>query len=170
MPREGFPPGVPSWVDVTCPDPPAAAAFYAGVFGWELEDAIPPSVPAHYFIARLDGHDVAAVGSQVAGGDPPWNTYVGVENADADAGRVDGAGGRVLVDPFDVMAAGRMVMCADPARSPLTPRSWAGRWSLRRRTWAWSGWQSCAILKAPSSPSASSPASGRYSPAWAGGR
>ncbi|HJV08845.1 MAG TPA: VOC family protein [Acidimicrobiales bacterium] len=114
MARVGFPPGVPCWVDVTVPDPPAAAAFYGQVFGWELEDRVPADVPGHYFIARLDGRDVAAVGSQIHG-PPAWNTFIGVESADDAAARVSEAGGRVLVEPFDTGPAGRMAVCADPA-------------------------------------------------------
>src|SRR6185436_12995167 len=35
--RDGFGPGVPCWVDTWQPDAAAAAAFYAGLFGWETE-------------------------------------------------------------------------------------------------------------------------------------
>jgi hypothetical protein len=31
--RDGFPPGVPCWVDTAQPDPEAAAAFYGALFG-----------------------------------------------------------------------------------------------------------------------------------------
>ncbi len=43
-----------------------------------------------------------------------WNTYIWVESADDAAARVLDAGGSVLSDPFDVMDAGRMAVCADP--------------------------------------------------------
>jgi hypothetical protein len=43
-----------------------------------------------------------------------WNTYVWVDNADETAAKVRDAGGAVLTEPFDVMAAGRMAVCADP--------------------------------------------------------
>ena len=36
--RDGFPPGVPCWVDTTQSDPDAAAAFSGDLFGWEFED------------------------------------------------------------------------------------------------------------------------------------
>ncbi len=39
--RDGHIAGVPCWVDTAQPDPDAAAAFYRGLFGWELEDAMP---------------------------------------------------------------------------------------------------------------------------------
>jgi predicted enzyme related to lactoylglutathione lyase len=43
-----------------------------------------------------------------------WNTYVWVESADEAASKVRDAGGRVGMDPFDVMDAGRMAVCMDP--------------------------------------------------------
>jgi predicted enzyme related to lactoylglutathione lyase len=114
--RDGYLPGVPSWVDTSQPDPQAALPFYSGLFGWDFEDAMPPGSPGRYFIARLRGGDVAAVGSQPEGAPPMavWNTYVCVESADDAASKVQDAGGRVLMAPFDVMDAGRMAVFTDP--------------------------------------------------------
>ncbi len=114
--RDGYLPGVPCWIDTRQPDPEAAVAFYGGLFGWELEDAMPRGSGGQYFIARLRGGDVAAVGSQPEGGPPTaaWNTYIWVESADETASRVKDADGRVLTEPFDVMNAGRMAVCTDP--------------------------------------------------------
>ena len=61
--RDGYIPGVPCWVDTSQPDPEAAVDFYSGLFGWEFEDVMPPGSDGKYFIARLRGGDVAAVGS-----------------------------------------------------------------------------------------------------------
>jgi uncharacterized protein len=114
--RDGYIPGVPCWVDTPQPDPEAALPFYEGVFGWEFEDAMPADSPGRYFIARIRGGDVAAVGSRPDGQPTPvaWNTYVWVESTDDAAQKARDAGGRVLMDPFDVMDAGRMAVLADP--------------------------------------------------------
>jgi uncharacterized protein len=114
--RDGYVPGVPCWIDTSQPDPEAAVAFYGDLFGWDFQDAMPPDSPGKYFIARLRGGDVAAVGSQPEGGPPiaVWNTYVWVESADQAASMVQDAGGRVAMDPFDVMDAGRMAVFTDP--------------------------------------------------------
>jgi hypothetical protein len=61
--RDGYIPGVPCWVDTSQPDPQAAVDFYSGLFGWEFENVLPPDSPGKYFVARLRGGDVAAVGS-----------------------------------------------------------------------------------------------------------
>jgi uncharacterized protein len=113
--RDGYIPGVPCWIDTSQPDPEAAVAFYSGLFGWQFEDVMPPESPGRYFIARLRGGDVAAVGSIPQGAPPTamWNTYVWVESADQTASEVLDAGGKALMEPFDVMDAGRMAVFAD---------------------------------------------------------
>lgn len=114
--RDGYIPGVPCWVDSTQPDPEASLDFYKGIFGWELEDMMPPGAPMKYFIGRIRGGDVAAVGSHPPGAPPmaTWNTYIWVASADDTAAKVREAGGRVIGEPFDVMDAGRMAVFADP--------------------------------------------------------
>jgi predicted enzyme related to lactoylglutathione lyase len=114
--RDGYIPGVPCWIDATEPDPEAAALFYAGLFGWELEDVMPADSPQKYFIARIRGGDVAAIGSQPEGAPPMamWNTYIWVASADETADKVRAAGGLVLMEPFDVTEAGRMAVFSDP--------------------------------------------------------
>jgi predicted enzyme related to lactoylglutathione lyase len=112
--RDGYPPGVPCWIDTARQDAQTAVAFYGGLFGWRVEDRMPPGAPFRYFVAQLDGRDVAAVGERPEG-TPVWNTYVGVASADEAAVRVADAGGSVLEAPFDIPGAGRMAVFADPA-------------------------------------------------------
>jgi uncharacterized protein len=114
--RDGYPAGVPCWVDTAQPDPEAAVSFYSGLFGWEFVDRMPADSPGRYFVAQLRGRDVAAVGSQPEGMPPTpvWNTYVWVDSADEATAKARDAGGQVLVEPFDVLDAGRMAMLADP--------------------------------------------------------
>jgi predicted enzyme related to lactoylglutathione lyase len=114
--REGYIPGVPCWADTSQPDPEATLDFYRGLFGWEFENMMPTGVPGKYYVARIRGGDVAAVGS-IPQGAPPmttWNTYICVESADDAARKVRDAGGMVVMEPFDVMGAGRMAVCTDP--------------------------------------------------------
>ena len=114
--RDGYIPGVPCWIDTSQPDPKAAVGFYSGLFGWEFEDVMPAGSEAEYFIGRLGGRDAGAVGS-VPEGAPPmamWNTYISVDSADEAASKVADAGGKTLMEPFDVMDAGRMAVFADP--------------------------------------------------------
>jgi predicted enzyme related to lactoylglutathione lyase len=114
--RDGYVPGVPCWVDTSQPDPEAAVDFYRGLFGWEFEDVMPPGSDGKYFIARLHGGEVAAVGS-IPESAPPvatWDTYISVDSADETASRVREARGGVVREPFDVMDAGRTAIFTDP--------------------------------------------------------
>ena len=114
--RDGYLPGVPCWIDTSQPDPEAAVDFYRGLFGWDLEDVMPPDSPGKYFIGRIRGLNVAAVGSIPEGAPPQamWNTYIWVDSADESASKVRDAGGRVVMEPFDVATAGRMAVFTDP--------------------------------------------------------
>jgi uncharacterized protein len=114
--RDGYIPGVPCAVDTSQPDPEAALGFYGGLFGWEFEGVMPPGSDTEYFVARLRGRDVAAVGSIPAGAPQTaaWRTYMWVDSADETASKISAAGGSVVAEPFDVMEAGRSAVVTDP--------------------------------------------------------
>lgn len=113
--REGFPPGVPCWIDTDQPDP--GAALYSGLFGWQFTERLPPEAGASYRVAALNGKDVAAVRSTPQGDspNPAWNTYVGVASADETVARVRNAGGAVIGELSNLGGAGRMAICTDPS-------------------------------------------------------
>ena len=113
--QDRYIPGVPCWIDTTQPDPGAAARFYGELFGWDVEDVMPEGAEARYLIGRLEGGDVAGIGSQPQPGPAVWNSYVWVTDADETAAKVRAAGGTVLREPQDVGSSGRMAVCADPA-------------------------------------------------------
>jgi predicted enzyme related to lactoylglutathione lyase len=115
--RDGYEPGVPCWVDTLQPDPEAARAFYAAVFGWEFSELEHRTDgDGRYFVGRLRGRDAAGVGSAPPGGElPGWNMHVWVDSAAEAAARVRAAGGEVLADELDFAPAGRMAVLADPA-------------------------------------------------------
>jgi predicted enzyme related to lactoylglutathione lyase len=68
--RNDYPPGVPCWVDMLQPDAQAAARFYGELMGWTFEGpgTMPGNPPGQYFVARLDGRDVAGIGSRPSKG------------------------------------------------------------------------------------------------------
>lgn len=111
--------GVPSWVDLSTTDPAAAKAFYSALFDWTYEDN-PTDQGGVYTMARKGGNDAAGLSEQPAeqaqmGIPPMWNSYVSVDDLDATAAKVEGAGGGVMAAPFDVMDFGRMAVITDPS-------------------------------------------------------
>ncbi len=111
--RSTYPPGAPCWVTVLQADASAARDFYGPLFGWEFlgpggSDAMP------YFVATLDGAEVAGIGSLPEGVQPAWMTEVRVEDADAVGRRAAAAGGTVLAGPMELPPVGRLTVLADP--------------------------------------------------------
>ncbi len=114
--RDGYIPGVPCWVDTAQPDPEASLPFYASLFGWEFENVMPEGSGVTYFMGRIRGGDVAAVGSNPPESPPMamWNTYIWVDSADDTVAKAVAAGGAVAMEPMDVMDSGRMAFLLDP--------------------------------------------------------
>lgn len=113
--RDGFPAGVPAWIDTRLPSPEDAVDFYGRLFGWAFDNR--PAGAGSYFVATLDGRLVSAAGSRLAGAPSMtgWTTYIGVADADASAAKVRDAGGTVLAEPTELGDAARIAVCADPA-------------------------------------------------------
>jgi hypothetical protein len=111
-----YPAGVPCWIDTDQPDPEAARSFYGKLFGWTWSEATPPGHPDSYWVAALDGRDVAALAPS-AGAPAAWNTYIAVDDVDSAAASVAARGGTVSGEPADVGLAGRagrLAICVDP--------------------------------------------------------
>src|SRR5215510_227342 len=111
-------PGTFCWIELATTDQPAAKRFYSSLFGWIANDS-PIGPDEVYTIFRLEGRDAAAGytlrADQVAQGVPAhWGIYIAVDSADETARRATELGGRLLVEPFDVMEAGRMAAIQDP--------------------------------------------------------
>ncbi|MGH3088227.1 MAG: VOC family protein [Rubrobacteraceae bacterium] len=113
--RDGYRPGVPCRVASVHPNPEKAVSFYKELFGWEAEETMGADSPGKYFICRLRGRAVAAVGPQRGEGAPAWRTDIWVESADEDAARMVEEGGSVVIEPFDLLDVGRVAVVADPA-------------------------------------------------------
>lgn len=114
--RDGYPAGVPCWVDLSQPDLDATMAFYGGLFGWTFQVRTPEGAPLRYAYALLDDLTVAGVGTPAPGdeGSAGWTSYVWVDSADDTAAAVEANGGQVLASPDDIPRAGRSALCADP--------------------------------------------------------
>ena len=107
---------MPCWVETQQADTRAAAAFYEGLMGWRFVGSEDPDEEHDwtYLVARLDGADVAGLGTLPDGVAPSWVTHVRVERVEDAAERVRAAGGTVLDGPIDAAPAGRFAVLADP--------------------------------------------------------
>jgi predicted enzyme related to lactoylglutathione lyase len=133
--------GVPSWVDVSSPDPARAKEFYASLFGWEIAEGPPEA--GGYAIAQVRGRSVAGIGPQMNPAAPPaWTTYVDVDSADAAVELVRASGGMVFMEPMDVMDVGRLAIFADPTGAVIglwQPGTHLGAQVVNEtNTWSWS--------------------------------
>jgi len=120
--------GTPCWVDLGVDDIAQASAFYAALFGWEVEPGRPQA--GGYAVCRKDGRQVAGIGPKMGPPGVPsaWTTYLAASDADAAAGRITAAGGHLVAPPMDVLDLGRMAMAADPGGAVF------GLWQARVHT------------------------------------
>ncbi|ORT57175.1 VOC family protein [Streptomyces sp. CB03238] len=108
-----FAPGSPCWLDLGAPDVPAAADFYASVFGWEFQPFTPEEGDYGFF--KLDGRTVAGLGKLTEqGARSAWMIYFSTPDADATTEAVQRSGGTVRVAPMDADGEGRMAQYTDP--------------------------------------------------------
>jgi len=114
--RTSYAHGVPSWTDLSSTDVAGSKDFYGAIFGWEATDQ-PTEQGVDYTMFTKNGKAVAGAGPQpptMAGAPSMWNTYINVDNVDETAAKVKASGGSIMMEPMDVMEAGRMAFVTDP--------------------------------------------------------
>ncbi|OLP53750.1 glyoxalase [Rhizobium rhizosphaerae] len=105
------------WHELMTSDPAAAAAFYAQVVGWTVEDSGMPGLD--YRIASAGKDMVAGIMDMPphlaeSGARPHWLGYIGVDDVDAAAARLTAEGGAVHRAPEDIPGVGRFAVVSDP--------------------------------------------------------
>ncbi|MEU4730912.1 VOC family protein [Streptomyces sp. NPDC023588] len=105
--------GSPNWLDLGSPDPGAAAAFYGAVFGWRHASAGPDA--GGYGLLQLDGKTVAGLGTLTdEGARSAWMVHFSTPDVRKTADAVKAGGGRIRVEPMDVMGEGWLAQATDP--------------------------------------------------------
>lgn len=110
-----LPEGVPCWADLGVPDHRRAMEFYGAMFGWDFDEG--PAEYGYYTMCLLRGKPVAAVASP-PGADSRaswWTPYLSTDSTDATVKRINDAGGKLAMEPMDVMDQGRMAIAEDPS-------------------------------------------------------
>src|SRR3954454_22300655 len=124
-----YPPGTPSWVDLSTSDVDGAARFYDELLGWETFEPGDAEETGGYRMFTVRGKQVAGLGPVQQDGQPPaWTTYIASSDAEETARKAGEAGGQGFMPPVDVMDAGRMTIIADPTGAVF------GVWQAGRHT------------------------------------
>jgi hypothetical protein len=106
---------MPTWIDLSTPDPEAARAFYQAVFGWEYDISGPEY--GGYANARIGAHTVAGIGGSMPDAPPAppaWSTYFASHDIEADVERAAAHGAQVIVPAMQIGSFGSMAICLDP--------------------------------------------------------
>ena len=105
--------GTPAWVDCTFEHMHAASKFYGRLFGWETHEG--PAEAGGYTMCLKNGHPAAALAPVMSDPIVPnvWSVFFASDDVDATAQRVVDAGGKVLIEPMDILDAGRMAFFED---------------------------------------------------------
>jgi uncharacterized protein len=110
----------PAWVDLATSDAPAAREFYSKVFGWKI-DVNPDPQYGGYGMANVGDKRVAGIAPKMSPDAPTaWSIYIGTDDADDLAKKVQAAGGKVIAPPFDVGDQGRMAVFQDPTGAVIS--------------------------------------------------
>lgn len=110
------PHGIFVWNELNTRDIEAAKAFYAATLGWSFEP-MPIEGRADYCIIRQAETRVGGIfvleGPEFDGVPEHWFSYIAVDDVDARAAGVAGAGGAVLRPAFDIPGVGRIAIIRD---------------------------------------------------------
>jgi uncharacterized protein len=106
------------WHELRTTDAKAAGDFYSHVVGWKTKGSGDPSgIP--YTLLSAGGFDTAGLMQLTpemlgAGMKPAWVGFIGVDDVDAYAKRIEQAGGKLHCPPQDIPGVGRFVSAEDP--------------------------------------------------------
>jgi predicted enzyme related to lactoylglutathione lyase len=110
----------PAWIELSSSDASASRDFYTNLFGWQI-DVSPDPEYGGYAIARIGEQSVAGIGPKQSEQAPTaWGLYIGTDDVDALAPRIQAAGGTILAAPFDVGDQGRMAVFQDPSEAVIS--------------------------------------------------
>lgn len=108
--------GTIDWLDLSTPDIERSVAFYAQLFGWQVDASTAPM--GTYYVGRIEGRDAAGMmarGPGMPAGTPAmWSLYIRVDSAETAAARATLLGGQVLHEPFEIPGGSHIAPIADP--------------------------------------------------------
>jgi uncharacterized protein len=115
------------WYELATTDAAGAKAFYSVVMGWETQDL--PMSRSDYTLFISGGAAVSGLMSlpenaSELGFRPSWLGYVGVDDVDAAAARIEQLGGAIHVPPRDIPDVSRISVAVDPQMATIALLKW----------------------------------------------
>ncbi len=107
-------PGHCGWNEYHGKDGDAAADFYLKHFGWTRDEPMDMGPMGKYHLFSIDGIQTGGLMTDSNFPHPAWLYYINVDDIDAAAARVTGAGGRVLFGPQEVPGGQWILNGEDP--------------------------------------------------------
>lgn len=108
------------WNELATSDQDAAIDFYAGLFGWRQDGAMPMGEMGDYkFLYRGDGMIGAVMRKPEGMPQSAWIYYIGVDDIDRALGAVAKGGGAVLHGPNEIPGGEHSATCVDPQGAPF---------------------------------------------------
>jgi predicted enzyme related to lactoylglutathione lyase len=103
------------WYELATGDLKGAEKFYSKVVGWTVKDAGMPGMT--YLL--LHANEIPVGGMMTMPPDcadvpPHWIGYIGVDNVDQAAAKVERLGGKIHREPHDIPGVGRFAVMGDP--------------------------------------------------------
>jgi predicted enzyme related to lactoylglutathione lyase len=106
------------WDTLLTDDAPAAAEFYARLFGYSIDAREVGPLGTYRMLVR-DGRRAAGVMKHPADAHPHWTPYLAVPDVDGATRRAEELGGTTPLPPRDVLDFGRFSGVDDPTGAGL---------------------------------------------------
>jgi uncharacterized protein len=106
------------WYELRTTDAAGAVDFYTHVVGWQPKDSGNPGGMPYTLLSAADFNTAGLMqlspGMLAEGMQPSWVGFVGVDDVDAYAKRLEQAGGKLHFPPQDIPTIGRFASAEDP--------------------------------------------------------
>lgn len=108
-------PGSVGWHELHTTDWEAAFGFYAGLFGWEKDEAMDMGPMGTYQLVRMGSeHAVGALFNSTQVPRSTWLYYFSVPGIDAAKAKIEAGGGTIVVDLMEVPGGMWVLNATDP--------------------------------------------------------
>lgn len=102
------------WIELSAPDQDAGIAFYADLFGWRQDGAMPMGPLGEYRFLYNGATPVGAAMRTPPGAPDGWQTYFLTPDIDAAVGRATAGGGTLVQGPDEIPGGAFSAVLADP--------------------------------------------------------